>query len=67
MKAWLCLNPVRLKVQDVYGKWAETKCPPEALAMLAVYKYKKTGREIHGKRARFAQIDWTTPVKEPAQ
>lgn len=52
MKAWLCLNPVRLSVGG-----AESEVPPECLCLLAVYKYKKTGREIHGSKAQFISLD----------
>ena len=58
MKAWLCLNPVRLQICGI-----ESKGPPECLGMLAVYKYKKLGREVHGPEAQFMEINWPTEVK----
>ena len=60
MKAWLCTTPVRLKVAGI-----ETKGPPEALGLLAVYKYKKTGREIHGPKAEFIGVEWTPKEATP--
>jgi hypothetical protein len=52
MKAWLCMTPVRLRVGGV-----ESACPPEALALLGVFRTKKLGREVCGKSATFVEIE----------
>ena len=51
MKAWLCLNPVRLQVSGV-----EVSIPSGALALLCVYRTKTFGREIHGKKVEFQEV-----------
>ena len=51
-RAWLCLNPVRLKDGDVL-----MPVPCDCLHLLAVYKTKKQGREIHGLKAEFIAVE----------
>lgn len=57
MRAWLCMKPVRLQVAG-----RPTATPPEALALLAVYKTKKLAREVHGPDAPLVPVEW--PCKQ---
>jgi len=67
MRAWLCLNPVQLKMATLYSGEIEVQCPKEALTLLAVYRTKKLGREVHGKKAVFHEVDWPKTAKEVQQ
>ena len=58
MRAWLCLNPVRLQMTTVGGQEVNAPCPKEALALLAVFRTTKLGREINGRKAQFLPVDW---------
>ena len=51
MKGWLCLNPVLL---SLFGQ--RMTLPPEAHALLAVYRTKKAARAIHGPKAALMEI-----------
>ena len=62
MKAWLCLNPVRLEIIPVGGKPIAVTAPPESMALLGVYKTKKLARSVHGPKAVLQEVDWEGPV-----
>ena len=57
MKAWLCLNPVKLVATTSEGKDVDVRLPPNAVALLPIYPTKKAGREVHGRKAQFVKVD----------
>jgi hypothetical protein len=57
MRAWICLTPVRLS----FSGW-KLATPPESVALLGVFRTKKSGREVCGPKAAFLEVEW--PVEK---